>query len=96
MKLRRSSRWPSWVIDIVAVTIFLAASPFIIGLGAIVALVWCKRRLIGPWPQWHRWFAWYPVTVSISERRWLEMVARRSSGILADTHYRAIDREARP
>lgn len=96
MKLRRSSRWPSWVIDIVAVTIILAASPFILGLGAIVALVWYKRRLIGPWPQWHRWFAWYPVTVSMSERRWLEMVERRASGILADTHYRAIDREARP
>jgi len=29
------------------------------------------------WFQWHRWFAWRPVTVSPGDCRWLETVQRR-------------------
>lgn len=28
--------------------------------------------------KWHRWFAWFPVTVGSKDCRWLEYVERRA------------------
>lgn len=56
-----------------------------------VGLVWLKRKAVGPSTQWARWLAWYPVNVGNSfdpDWRWLEMIDRRSFGIMCDNQYR--------
>jgi len=40
---------------------------------------------------WHRWFAWYPVTIS-GQKVWLEVVERQCGESIGGdyTHYRAV------
>lgn len=34
---------------------------------------------------WHRWFAWFPVTMVDGSRAWLEPVARRALSNVGDS-----------
>lgn len=82
---------PSWGVETIGLLVLLVGSPFFLFGGVVVGAIWAKRRAIGPGKRWSRWFAWYPVRVDFQDSRWLEMVERRSTGMLADTHYRATD-----
>lgn len=85
---------PPWLEKGLLGLFLLAVSPIIAAVAAMLAVVWLKRWLIGPRKDWSRWFAWHPVTVQRergrSESRWLEMVERKSWGVLADIHKRPI------
>lgn len=60
-------------------------------------MTWNKYRV--DTYKWHRWFAWYPVTLSISEvfiggvkhdrtiRVWLQRVLRKEVSGYADSYY---------
>ncbi|MED5546193.1 MAG: hypothetical protein VYD90_13165 [Pseudomonadota bacterium] len=82
---------PDWLGFCISIPICIAAMPVAAGLLAMLGVAWCKRRILGPHAEWRRWFAWYPVKVTIAEWKWLEVVERRSGGILWDTDYRACE-----
>lgn len=94
MKLREPTI-PDWLGYSIGIPVLLAVSPIIAGCAVAVALIWAKCQLIGPQKEWQRWFAWYPARIRDEhgwpmELRWLEMVERRSFGIMQDTQFRAV------
>ncbi len=60
---------------------------------------WNRRDIDG----WHRWFAWYPVTMKVTalgivETVWMETIERRAtrSSSLTDPPYEYRDAGSRP
>lgn len=94
MKLREPTL-PDWLGYSIGIPVLIAILPILLGCAGIFGLVWLKRRVIGPGKEWKRWFAWYPARLlhihgHTSELRWLEIVERRSFGIMQDTQFRAV------
>lgn len=85
---------PKWGENVLVSVFVITGAPALLAIAALVALWWLKRRAIGPRNVWQHWFAWYPVKVGFDDVRWLEMVERRSMGIMCDTHHRSLDAEA--
>lgn len=79
---------PDWLGYTIAVPVMIAASPLIAFIAACIGLIWLKRQVLGPTKIWTRWFAWHPVRVDFCDTRWLEIVERRSFGVIQDTQYR--------
>lgn len=86
---------PKWLENCLGVLVVAAFSPVLAGVAALVGMAWVKRKLIGPTEAWGRWFAWYPAKCAINadywpdtEWRWLEIVERRSGGIMCNTEFR--------
>lgn len=59
-----------------------------------------RKAFWGPYQDWCRWFAWYPVCLGISDGyfqfAWLETIERKAvlwshSGELAEWKYRQVD-----
>lgn len=82
----------------VVIPITVIAAPFVLMLAGLVILDdWLRPSL-----DWHRWFAWHPVSLSarptsLGERRawaWLETVERRSRLYNWPTEYRPIGEAA--
>lgn len=85
---------PDWVMYLGLIVLAPAWIPAAAIIAALVSVIWLKRRVLGPQPEWSIWFAWYPVRVSFDETAWLEMVERKSTFILGDIYYRAIKEPA--
>lgn len=93
MIVREPDTIPDWLGYSIGIPVLIAVSPVIAGCAIIVGLIWLKRRAIGPNKEWKGWFAWYPVRLRDEhgwpkELRWLEIVERRSFGIMQDTQFR--------
>lgn len=59
----------------------------------ILAIMWCKRAVVGPHKNWSRWFAWHPVNLGEwfePDWRWLEIVERKSWSLMDDVQYRPL------
>lgn len=74
-------------------TVLIVISPLLAVMAAMIGCVALKRKVVGPTSDWGRWFAWYPVAVAWeweSDTRWLEIVERRSGGIMHNIEYRSV------
>jgi len=83
---------------VIGYTLLVLTAPAWLGLLAMIGFAWIKRKAIGPTDEWRPWLAWYPVRIDVWEDdwRWLEIVERRSSMLLGDTHYRTTPNESTP
>lgn len=88
MRLREPTI-PDWLAWCIAAPMLVLAIPFVALGFALFAVIWIKRKALGPSEAWTPWFAWYPVRVDYHDTRWLETVERRSFGQLQDTQFRA-------
>lgn len=93
MIIREPDTIPDWLGYSIGVPVLIAVSPVIAACAAGFGLIWLKRWAIGPGKAWARWFAWYPVRIRDEhdwpqELRWLEIVERRSFGMMQDTQFR--------
>lgn len=80
--------FPGWLLTSFAVTVLVLCSPVILALLALGAGILAKRRAVGPVKDWRPWFAWYPVRLPNADLVWLEVVERRSGGVLFETEFR--------